>query len=118
MGDNRQDQIEALQALADYTGRLNTAMEAVAKELCSQKEEDTDEFLKQIIEGINWSIQVVNGTLEFINEDETKLDKEEINDRVLAFSRAYQSGNDKVCGFALINLIPIFKKIHEVASQY
>ena len=118
MGDKRQNQIEILQSLAEYTQRLNKAMETVATELCGQKEDDTDEFLKQIIEGINWSIQALNGTLDIVNEDEIRIDKEEVNDKIVAFSKAYQSNNDKVIGLAIINMLPIFQKIHDIAAEY
>ena len=76
MEDNRKEQIEALEVLLEFNERLVKNMKIIVKELSGKRLDDTDKFLKSIVDAINWEIQVVNGTLEVINAGEERLDKE------------------------------------------
>lgn len=75
MEDNRKEQIEALEVLLEFNERLVKNMNIIVKELSGKRLDDTDKFLKSIVDAINWEIQVVNGTLEVINDGEERLDK-------------------------------------------
>lgn len=66
MEDNRKEQIEALEVLLEFNERLVKNMNIIVKELSGKRLDDTDKFLKSIVDAINWEIQVVNGTLEVI----------------------------------------------------
>ena len=46
MEDNRAEQIEALQVLEEFNGRLVKNMEIIVKELSGERLDDTDQFLK------------------------------------------------------------------------
>lgn len=48
MEDNRAEQIEALQVLEEFNGRLVKNMEIIVKELSGERLDDTDQFLKGI----------------------------------------------------------------------
>ena len=74
MEDNRKEQIEALEVLLEFNERLVKNMNIIVKELSGKRLDDTDKFLKSIVDAINWEIQVVNGTLEVINDGEERLD--------------------------------------------
>ena len=74
MEDNRKEQIEALEVLLEFNERLVKNMKIIVKELSGKRLDDTDKFLKSIVDAINWEIQVVNGTLEVINAGEERLD--------------------------------------------
>lgn len=51
MEDNRAEQIEALQVLEEFNGRLvKMNMEIIVKELSGERLDDTDQFLKGIID--------------------------------------------------------------------
>ena len=76
MEDNRKEQIEALEVLLEFNERLVKNMKIIVKELSGKRLDDTDKFLKSIVDAINWEIQVVYGTLEVINAGEERLDKE------------------------------------------
>ena len=54
MEDNRAEQIEALQVLEEFNGRLVKNMEIIVKELSGERLDDTDQFLKGIVDAINW----------------------------------------------------------------
>ena len=53
-GQNRAEQIEALQVLEEFNGRLVKNMEIIVKELSGERLDDTDQFLKGIVDAINW----------------------------------------------------------------
>lgn len=78
MEDNRKEQIEALEVLLEFNERLVKNMNIIVKELSGKRLDDTDKFLKSIVDAINWEIQVVNGTLEVINDGEERLDKKHL----------------------------------------
>ena len=68
MEDNRAEQIEALQVLEEFNGRLVKNMEIIVKELSGERLDDIAQFLKGIIDAINWEIQVVNSTMQVLND--------------------------------------------------
>ena len=93
MEDLRKEQLEALQAMLDYIPKLRKGMETVAKELSGERLADTNEYLKKVIEGLNWVIEVYNGTSALINEKENNLDKAAVNKACVDFSSAYKNGD-------------------------
>lgn len=90
MEDNRKEQIEALEVLLEFNERLVKNMNIIVKELSGKRLDDTDKFLKSIVDAINWEIQVVNGTLEVINDGEERLDKKAFNKAVSCIGRGNQ----------------------------
>lgn len=93
MEDLRKEQLEALQVMLDYIPKLRKGMETVANELSGERLADTDEYLKKVIDGLNWVIEVYNGTSSLLNEKTDKLDKAAINKACTDFSAAFKSGN-------------------------
>ena len=79
MEDNRKEQIEALQVLTEFNGRLGKNMSILVKELSGERLDDTDNFEKAIIDAINWEIEVLNGTMELLNEGKERINKESFN---------------------------------------
>ena len=72
MEDARKEQLEALEVLAEFNERLVKNMNIIVKELSGERLDDTDKFLKSIVDAINWEIQVVNGTMEVLNDGKEK----------------------------------------------
>ena len=66
--DNLKEQLEALEMAYEYIKKLEIGIVTVVPEIRTIKKDDTDEYLQKIIEGINWVIQVVNGTMDLLNE--------------------------------------------------
>lgn len=91
----KQQQLEALEELYHYTQKLIPAIETVGGELRGNRQEDTNEYLKSIINGVNWIIEVLNRTMDLINEEETVIDKEKVNSGVLMLGEAIKEKNDE-----------------------
>ena len=105
MEDNRKEQIEALEVLLEFNERLVKNMHIIVKELSGKRLDDTDKFLKSIVDAINWEIQVVNGTMEVINDGEERLDKEAFNKAVSALAAEFE------------NVIPVFENLGEIVAK-
>lgn len=117
MEDNRAEQIEALEILAEFNERLLKNMKIIVKELSNERLDDTDDFLKGIIDAINWEVQVVNGTLTLLNEKEEQVGKEELNRKIIALSDAIASKDDNKMVEAFQSLIPEFEHLGEAAIK-
>ena len=62
MQSTREEQREALETLVEFNERLLKNMKIIVKELSGARLDDTDKFLKAIVDAMNWEIAVVNGT--------------------------------------------------------
>lgn len=118
MEDTRREQREALQALTEYSPRLLQAMKNAAEELDGNRQPDTDGYLDSIIKGMNWELQILNATMDYINEDHTEIDKTAVNTVITEFNTAYQKKDDKVISELLKEeVILLFEKIAEAAQK-
>lgn len=90
MEDNRREEKEALKVLTEYSPKLLKSMRNVMEELHGNRQPDTDEYLLSIIKGMNWEIQVLNGTMDYLNEIEQLIDKQAANALFVNFSKIYQ----------------------------
>lgn len=117
MEDNRAEQKEALETLMEFNTRLVKNMQIVSKELSGARLEDTDAFLEDIIKAMNWEIQVMNGTMELLNEGEKRIDKESFNDKIIVLSDAINAKDDVKIAEAFQEVIPMFTKLGEAAVQ-
>lgn len=88
--ENRAEQKEALETLVEFNERLIKNMTIIIKELSGERLDDTDKFLNGIVSAINWEVQVMNGTMELLNEGKTRIDKEEFNQKILELSSAIE----------------------------
>lgn len=118
MEDKRKEQKEALQTLIEYSPKLLKAMYTVAEELKGNRQPDTDEYLKTIINGMNWELQVVNGTIDYLNEEEVKIDKEKANNIIIGFDKVYKEKDDeKLSEFLKEQIIGLFEQIEAAAKE-
>ncbi|MCX4270181.1 MAG: molecular chaperone [Lachnospiraceae bacterium] len=118
MEDLREQQVEALQVLKEYNQKLTKSVLLVVEELRGKRQKDTDEFLKKIIEGINWEIQIYNGTKELINADMVRVDKEEMNRHVMAFGEAVEAKDDaKIADSFEADILPLLTKLGDAAEE-
>ena len=101
MEDLREHQKEALLTARDYIGKLLDAVDVVGVELSGEEQEDTKEYLDTILKGVNWTIEVLNRTIDYVNENEELIQKESVNDRMLHFSSVYESSNRQALNEAL-----------------
>ncbi|MEY8392761.1 molecular chaperone [Lachnospiraceae bacterium] len=95
MEDNRKEQVEALEALKDYNPKICKALNEIIPELKGEKKEDTQEYVDHIFRGVNWELQVINGTLSLLNEKEEQISKSKLNDIIAHINDAYVSKMDE-----------------------
>ena len=117
MEDNRAEQKEALETLVEFNGRLVKNMEILIKELSGARLEDTDKFLKGIIDAINWEVQVMNGTMDLLNEGKIRIRKEEFNQKILALGEAIKAKDDEKMAVAVKALVPAFEELGQAAQE-
>ena len=117
MEDNRAEQREALEVLAEFNERLVHNMKILVKELSGERLEDTDKFLQGITDAINWEIQVLNGTMDMLNEGKARVDKEAFNQAVVALSGAIESKDDARMAEEFEHIIPVFEQLGESAKE-
>lgn len=117
MEDNRKEQMEALETLTEFNDRLINNMQIIVKELSGNRLEDTDKFLKSILDAMNWEIQVVNGTMEVLNEGKERVNKEAFNDAVVALSDAVKENDDAKMAEAFTAIIPVFENLGKSAKE-
>ena len=117
MEDNRREQLEALEVLGEFNERLVKNMKILVKELSGQRLDDTDKFLKSIIDAINWEIQVVNGTMEVLNDGTERLNKESFNAAVVELGKAVGDHDDAEMAGAFEKIIPVFEQLGEAAKK-
>ena len=120
MEDKRTEQIEALQTLAEYNQKVLKNIPILVRELRGERLEDTDKFLTAIVKAINCEDEVLNGTLEVLNEKEERVSKESVNQKIVALSDALKEKDDMAQADACEQLFPeleiIEKAINEVIA--
>ncbi len=117
MENNRTEQKEALETLVEFNDRLLNNMGIITKELSGERKEDTDKFLKDIINSVNWEIGVMNGTLPLLNEGKERVNKEQFNSKVLKFGEAVQANDDAKIAEAMRELMPEFEGLGKAAKE-
>ena len=117
MENNRVEQMEALNVLLDFNERLVKNMKIIVKELSGKRLDDTDKFLKSIVDAINWEIQVINGTMDLLNDGEERINKTKFNDAIVALSGAITENNDKKMAQEFEKVIPVFEQLGVVAKE-
>ncbi len=101
MDDYKEQQKEALITTHEYIQKLKTAIPKAAGELKGQMLDDTVDYLKAILNGVNFVTEVFNRTRDYLNGDKERLNKDKYNDMVLHFMEAYREGPKERIGEAL-----------------
>lgn len=117
MIENRAEQREALETLIGFNVRLIRNMKTIVKELSGERRKDTDAFLNDIVQALNWEIQVVNGTMELLNEDKIRVDKEAFNIRIGALGEAIAAKDDAKMAEQFTEVIPVFEALEKAAEE-
>lgn len=117
MEDNRAEQKEALEVLVEFNEKLVKNMKIVVRELSGQRLDDTDKFVKGITDAINWEVQVVNGTMDLLNDGKERIDKQSFNDKILALGNAITAKDDGRMAVAFDELLPVFENLGQAAKE-
>jgi hypothetical protein len=119
MDDYRQQQIEALQVAHEYSGKLIKGIENVSGELSGNRLLDTDAYLDEVVNGINWLIEIVNRTTDVINEKTVQIEKNEVNEAVKKLADALSKKDDALIADALKNgMLDFVKQVEKVTAEY
>ncbi|MGN0437147.1 MAG: hypothetical protein ACI4F4_01380 [Lachnospiraceae bacterium] len=88
-------QKDILKELIQYSDSLIPALQKVIEELKDKEkeQEDTDDFLSEVINGINWEIEVYNQCATLINERCNYIDKKVMIASVKSLGMALNSGD-------------------------
>ena len=92
-------------------------MNIIVKELSGERLEDTNQFLKGIVDALNWEIEVVNGTMGLLNEGKERIQKDAFNAAVLRLSDAIKANEDTAMAEAISALIPMFENLGAAARE-
>lgn len=93
MEEREQLQREVLRELISYSESLIPAVQEIIEELQGEEKEDTQEFLSEIIGGINWEIEVYNQCSSLINEKSSYIDKKAMIAAVKSLGVSLNSGD-------------------------
>ena len=115
MEDLRTQQIEALQVAAPYCEKIIVALNNIIGEFSGNRQEDTDEYMKSIINGLNWIFEVYNGTEALIVEDGAVINKEEVNGCVIELN---QAADDSAKAKAFEGILDFVVKFKAAADKY
>lgn len=95
MDEREQLQREALQELIQYSAKLIPAVQTIIEELQGNEQADTGEFLNEVINGINWEIEVYNRCAALINSKSSYIDKKAMIVAVTNLGQSLGSGHNQ-----------------------
>lgn len=114
----RQDKLEAIEGICQYDRKLIDALKDLADDLESGKETLPSKLLATIMQGINWTIEVLNQVMDVLNEGEEKLERQTVNDALVTYNEAFTSGDSKKIADAIRkSLVPCLERICEVGER-
>lgn len=96
MDEREQLQREVLVELISYSEKLIPAVQTIIEELRGNEKEDTGEFLNEVINGINWEIEVYNQCASLLNTKSSYIDKKQMIAAVTSLGQSLGSGNNYI----------------------
>ena len=115
MDEIREQQIEALKMGCEYIEKLIPAMKEIIPELRGLELPDTRDYLNQQMDGLNFVIDIMNATMPLINEKETVLIKDNMEEKVQKLNSALSTMDNAETADALENdilpMIDIFRQV-------
>lgn len=110
-------QKEVMQEAAGYLTRLIPAAEELKDEFLGELKEDSYDYLNMVVEGLNWVIQVYNGTKDEINAGAEQINSAEMDKKISAFGSAVISRNQQNIAKSLTeDVLPFLSKMKEIAD--
>lgn len=117
MSTVKEQQLEALSEAASYLDKLIPAMEQVISEIKGQMQEDTIDFLHQIVDGLNFMIETYNVTKDVINVDGPLINEDVLEACVGRLSEGFKNSDYKAIADELDSSIVPFLKVFKEASK-
>ncbi len=117
MDDLVTQQIEALGVVAGYCEKIERAIDNVIGELTGGRLDDTDVYINSIQNGLNWIIEVYNGTRDLINKDSVVIEKDSVNAAIQKMNAATQAKNDAELAAAFKEVGKFVRDFREAAQR-
>ena len=118
MDNIREQKLEALKSAGEYLEKLIPAMEQVIGELKGDMQEDTVDFLLQIIDGFNFMIETYNVTEDLVNDPERLINDDELEKTVSELSDGFSKKDYKAIASLLeSDIVPFLKVFKEAANR-
>ena len=114
----REQKLEALKTAAEYLEKLIPAMEQVISEIKGDMQEDTIDFLLQIIDGFNFMIETYNVTRDIVNDPEPLINDDQLEKTVGNLSDGFSKKDYAAIAEELSNdIVPFLKVFREAALK-
>lgn len=118
MDEREQLQREVLVELIAYSEKLIPAVQILVEEIRGDEKADTSEFLNEVINGINWEIEVYNQCAALLNSKSNYIDKKMMIAAVTSLGQSISSGNNaKVAECFEQDFIPFLNKLSLAAKM-
>ena len=118
MEEREQLQREVLQELVSYSEKLIPAVQTIIEELRGNEKTDTGEFLNEVINGINWEIEVYNQCAALINSKSSYIDKKQMIGAVTSLGQSLSSGDNRMVADCFENdFLPFLNKLTLAAKM-
>lgn len=115
----REDKIEAIIGICKYDRKLVDALETLVKDFISGKVKKPSELLGTVMQGINWTVEVLNQVMDVLNEGEEKVNKQMVNDALVEFHAAFTSEDEeRLIEVISHSLIPCLEHICKVGEKF
>ncbi len=109
---------EALEVAADYMDKLIPGIGTLCIELRGSRQDDTDTFCKQCIDGLNWMIEVYNRTSDLLEAEKISVQKQELNEGLRKLAEAVQEKNEiRIAELLESAAVPFLKDFQEAAMS-
>ena len=113
-----EQQKEAMQEAAGYLSRLIPAAEGMTEEFKGELQEDSYDMLDMVVNGLNWVIQIYNGTKVVINKEQEQIDSKAMDEKILRFGTAYTDHDQSGIALGLEEaVLPFLRKMKEIADE-
>lgn len=117
MNVTREEKVEALQTFMKFNPKVIHNIKIIIKELSGARMDDTDVFMRDIVNAINWEIEVLNGTMDLLNEGKKRIDKENVNTCIVNLGKALSEKKDASIAQAFEKLLPELEQVQKAAEE-
>lgn len=116
MDNARNEKLEALKALDEFLEKLIPGMGTLCGELRGNRQPDTEVYLNQCMDGLNWAVEVYNRTSDLL-EEKMHLDKQELNARLTDLGKAVRDKEeDKIAELLEGAVVPFLEGMKAAAA--